>query len=342
VPRKLRVFEISGRSGTNSFYLVTCDVALDTCVNPKEDHLFLLAKEDSTCLYLVLRRLRKGYPRRFHLVSSCEQLFFRVRTRNALYYSITREYVKMSELQYSGLNILKHIEDLLYARYGSASWSAELHLERESWEYIFLGETILENIFPVLQGVLNQERNAHPNFLESYLAYMAKFKPSLEDLDDIPRWIWLELEPDAWYQLNRWTVRERGGPRILVTIGKQRTLWEYRQEGDEWKTWNPKARPNEPPSSLSSATDPVYMVAEIKTIYEWINRSPVMKYLRKLNVTNRLPGYQVQELDIVRRRGAWEDHTITAPRLDEEILKCNPDFVNDFGIDGSTYRVSII
>ncbi|PMD47111.1 HET-domain-containing protein, partial [Hyaloscypha variabilis F] len=73
----LRVFEIFGRSGTNSFYLVTCDVALDTCVNPKEDHLFLLAKEDSTSLYLVLRRLRKGYSRRFHLVCSCEQLFFR-------------------------------------------------------------------------------------------------------------------------------------------------------------------------------------------------------------------------------------------------------------------------
>ena len=78
------------------------------------------------------------------------------------------------------------------------------------------------------------------------------------------------------------------------------------------------------------------MIAEINTIYEWINRSSLMMYLRKMNVTNRLPGYQVEELDIVRRNGAWEDHTITAPRLDD------PDFVNDFGIDGSTYRVSII
>lgn len=60
-----------------------------------------------------------------------------------------------------------------------------------------------------------------------------------------------------------------------------------------------------------------------------------MKFLRKLNVTNRLPGYQVEELDIVRRKGMWEDHTITAPRF-------APDFVNDFGIDGSTYRASII
>jgi hypothetical protein len=316
-----RVYKFRG--SRTSMYIVVSNYELDSSIKLKRDHLFLLVANNrgkqlsSGSVYLILRQL--DAPRKFHLVCSCEQLYFGRRLRKL---ESGATLLKLSDLQRSSYFQLLEIKSLSSFE---ENWISSSSTLRE----VFIRKYELKAILPVFQGLLNEERHARPGFLETYFHCVKEFSAELvEDMSGV-QWIQLKLPPTVW--------------NLDPGIESFSSLWySWKWEGKQWCRFSDRV-----PDSLASLTKGrismpsnkcMYVRTRVELLKSQLQRSRLVTSLRSLNVSNRLRSEQEEEFSILQRLDTWEENNMASPELPWGF----DDQQEAYGFDGSTYRVTIV
>jgi len=327
-----KLFRVPALAGEAEMYLTTdTSFALDQHIQPGLDHLFLLDRGKSTPpLYLVMRKCNTNAasPWSYTLLVCCYHLCFYADpgtwTRRSIENTYDRwEYTMdsspverevprldedlfLADLQPNLQDTIKSVQHK--ALHPLTSVTRDYQLSDVLFK--FARKKDPEKSLRAFQGLLNEKRGATPGFLDSYAAILDEYyRPVVRG-----EYVEVQIQPQDWedvYHHVRHLYRE----------------WRY-DESSEWSTSRTVRY-----SLFRSSKKPVTIRAHKRDLEKIALESGVCDELSRLTRAALREGED--EVTMVERCGMKEDLRSTDPVWPKSI-------VEGFGIDGFTYRVTIV
>ncbi|KAK4441900.1 heterokaryon incompatibility protein-domain-containing protein [Podospora aff. communis PSN243] len=327
-----------GMESTMRLWL-TATRPLHEIVDADTDHVFLLEEGDKAPLYLVLREVYDEEATNadsggsFRLIGCCDYLCFgtdrdvdlRVRLSLADTYEADTDVRYTTErnrdpnvLFTPDLHAWSHAKVVRLARgFAPAISGKEQHILQQLFGPV---DTIQHNgnILAVFQGLLDDFRRGEPSSGPSRFlkAYVASLRERFQARIAADNHVVLTVQPNEW------------APLILSKSPLFELYREWRD--DPASNWHPLSTA---PQSTPEPGNPIYIRASGQELEGVAWHSHLCGALLRLSCVAYRTGEP--ELELLQRELTPDDHLRAYPQWPEEL-------VQEFGIDGSTYRVHIL
>jgi hypothetical protein len=300
--------------GTLSRLFLISESALDTVIDSKHDHLFMLNAGNSKLFYIILRQL-DDHPKTYKMVAACMHVFM-------AYQGITPTTSLAINTIAVGVAVIRATLDRTMAEYDMGGISAFFPSAETGWDTL-----------PAYRGIHGAKDHTSPVFQAAYLACIDPlYRPRINDG-------FIELTftsmPKNWGDDNRGAFRS--GPQLpgmefvkvpYLTPGRGFAIegwWEKRSWGRWIRFRTLKSY------ALPSALNHTHMRAPLSLAWNVMHI-----WFRLVTRVHRILGCSIEELEALLRSGVVDDDRYY-------LLGCPPaELEEDFRADGHTYQVQIL